>query len=221
MPEFQFIGKPTDRVDALEKVLGTAKYVADYTLANMLVARTLRSTVPHARILKVDVSAALKIPGVVAAITCEDFVDNGRFGYPISDMFMLAYQRVRYAGDGIVCIAAENEDALDRGCKAIIVDLEELPGVFDPMTALDPATTIVSESPWDAKEDPRGNLLTHYIVRKGDPQQELALCPVTLEEDYTTMHQEHAYLETEGVLAVPVPEKEWCDRLCPLSESLH
>ena len=54
---------------------------------------------------------------------------------------------------------------------------------------------------------PRGNLLTHYIVRKGDPQKELADCPVILEEDYTTMHQEHAYLETEGALAVPAPEK--------------
>ena len=207
MPEFQFIGKPTDRVDALEKVMGTAKYVGDYTLPNMLVARTLRSTLPHARILKVDVSAALKVPGVVAAITCEDFVDHGRFGYPISDMFMLAYQRVRYAGDGIVSLAAENEDALDRGLKAIQVDLEELPGVFDPMTALDPATIIVSEHSRDATEDPRGNLLMHYIVRKGDPQKELATCPVTLDEDYSTMHQEHAYLETEGVLAVPVPEK--------------
>jgi len=207
MPEFQFIGKPTDRVDAMEKVLGSAKYVGDYALPNMLVARTLRSTLPHARILKVDVSAALKIPGVVAAITCEDFVDHSRFGYPISDMFMLAYLRVRYAGDGIVSLAAENEDALDRGLKAIQVDLEELPGVFDPMTALDPATTIVSEHSRDATEDPRGNLLMHYIVRKGDPQRELALCPVTLEEDYSTMHQEHAYLETEGVLAVPVPEK--------------
>ena len=198
MPEFQFIGKPTNRVDALENVLGTAKYIDDYSMPNMLVARTLRSKVPHARILKVDVSAALKIPGVVAAITCEDFVDHGRFGYPITDMFMLAYQRVRYAGDGIVCVAAENETALQQGLDAVVVELEELPGVFDPMTALDPAATIISENPADSIEFPRGNLLTHYIVRKGDPQTELTHCAVTLEEDYSTMHQEHAYLETEG-----------------------
>src|SRR5512133_1448561 len=87
MPELQFIGKPTNRVDALEKVLGTAKYVGDYNLPGMLMARTLRSTVPHARILRVDVSPALKIPGVLAVITCDDLVDHGRFGYPIKDMF--------------------------------------------------------------------------------------------------------------------------------------
>ena len=205
MPEFQFIGKPTDRVDALEKVLGTAKYIDDYSLPGMLVAHTLRSNLPHARILRVDVSAALKIPGVVAVITCEDFMDHGRFGYPIADMFMLAYQRVRYVGDGIASIAAENKAALQLGLDAIQVELEELPGVFNPLTALNASTTIVSEQPWDAPEYPRGNLLTHYVVRKNDPQNELARCPVTLEEDYSTMHQEHAYLETEGALAVPWP----------------
>ena len=63
MPEFQFIGKPTDRVDALEKVLGTAKYVADYTLPDMLVARTLRSTVPHARIVTRGCQPGVKNPG--------------------------------------------------------------------------------------------------------------------------------------------------------------
>ncbi len=171
MPELQFIGKPANRVDALEKVLGTAKYVGDYNLPGMLVARTLRSTVPHARILRVDASPALKIPGVLAVITCDDFVDHGRFGYPITDMFMLAYQRVRYVGDGIACVAAENEAALKQGLDAIVVELEELPGVFDPMTALDPSTTIVGENPRDAPEFPRGNLVTHYIVRKGDPQR--------------------------------------------------
>ncbi len=203
MPEYQFIGKPADRVDAFEKVLGTAKYIGDYTFPGMLVARTLRSTLPHARIKRIDATAALKIPGVVAVITCDDFVDHGRFGFPVSDMFMLAYERVRYVGDGIACIAAESEDALQQAMDALVVELEELPGVFDPNHALDPSAPIVGEQPTSAPELPRGNLLTQYIVHKGDPVQELAKCPVTLEEDYTTMHQEHAYLETEGALAVP------------------
>ena len=98
MAEMKFIGKPATRVDALEKVLGTAKYVGDYALPGTLVARALRSSLPHARILSIDVTPALKIPGVVAAITCEDFVAHGRFGYPVQDMYMLAYQRVRYVG---------------------------------------------------------------------------------------------------------------------------
>jgi CO/xanthine dehydrogenase Mo-binding subunit len=207
MGETQFIGKPANRVDGFEKVMGTAKYIADYRLPGMLVAGTWRSPVPHACILKVDVSAALKVPGVLAAITCEDFLGHGRFGFPVDDMFMLAYQRARYVGDGIVAIAAEDEEALAAGLAALRVELEELPAVFDPRAALDQASPVIGEKPWDAPGEPRGNLLIHHRVRKGDPEDELARCPVTLDENYSTMHQEHAYIETEGALGVPWPEK--------------
>jgi CO/xanthine dehydrogenase Mo-binding subunit len=205
MAETQFIGKPTNRVDALEKVLGTAKYIGDYRMPGMLLARTLRSPLPHARIVRIDLSAALAVPGVVAAITCEDFVDHGRFGFPVADMFMLAYQRVRYVGDGVATLAAENEAALQAGLNAIRVEYEELPGVFDPQAALDPAAPVIGEHPWDTPTLPHGNLLTQYTVRKGDPAAELAQSAVTFEADYSTMHQEHAYIETEGALAIPSP----------------
>ncbi len=208
MTEMKYIGKPATRVDALEKVLGTARYVDDYRLPGTLLARALRSTLPHARILSIDVSPALKIPGVLAAITSEDFVDHGRFGYPVQDMFMLAYGRVRYVGDAFAAIAAETEEALQAGLKAILVELEELPGVFDPQAALRQDAQLVGERPWDSAELPRGNLLNHYIVRKGEPETLLLSCAQTLDEEYSTMHQEHAYLETEGALAVPWPDEK-------------
>lgn len=203
MAETKFIGKPATRVDGLEKVLGTARYVSDYRVPGMLVASTLRSTLPHARIISIDTSQALEVPGVLAAITCEDFIDHGRFGFPVTDMFVLAYHRVRYVGDAIVAIAAENETALRAGLAAIKIEFEPLPGVFDPVAALDPTSQVVGENPWDAPELPRGNLLTQYIVRQGEIEKTLAAYPVTIEEDYSTMHQEHAYIETEGALAVP------------------
>jgi len=206
MPEKRYIGKPATRVDALEKVLGTARYVADYRLPGMLLARVLRSTLPHARILSLDVSPALKIPGVKAAITCEDYVDHGRFGYPVEDMYMLAHDRVRYVGDAIAALAADSEEALQAGLDAIRVELEPLPALFDPEKALQPGATVIGETPWDAPEMPRGNLLTHYIVRSGEPADVLADSQVTLDEHYSTMHQEHAYIETEGALAVPYPD---------------
>jgi CO/xanthine dehydrogenase Mo-binding subunit len=205
MTESQFIGKPATRVDALEKVMGTAKYIADYRIPRMVYARALRSTMPHARIIHLDVSPALKVPGVLAAISCEDFVDHGRFGFPVQDMYMLAYQRVRYVGDAIAAIAADNENALKAGLAAIVVELEELPGVFDPVEALKPGSTMVGEQPWDAPELPRGNLLTRYVVRKGEPEAILGNCAINLDENYSTMHQEHAYIETEGALAIPMP----------------
>jgi CO/xanthine dehydrogenase Mo-binding subunit len=206
MPETRYIGKPATRVDALEKVLGTAKYVGDYRLPNMLLARALRSTLPHARILSLDISAALKIPGVKAVITCDDFVNFGRFGFPVEDMYMLAHQRVRYVGDAIAAVAAETEEALQAGLDAIRVELDPLPGLFDPELALRPDAQVIGETGWDAPEMPRGNLLTHYIVRQAEPDPILADSDVSLDEHYSTMHQEHAYLETEGALAVPYPD---------------
>ncbi|HEX7598133.1 MAG TPA: molybdopterin cofactor-binding domain-containing protein, partial [Polyangia bacterium] len=90
---------------------------------------------------------------------------------------------------------------------ALRVELDELPAVFDPRAALDPAAPVIGEKPWDASSEPRGNLLINHRVRKGDPEDELARCPVTLDENYSTMHQEHAYIETEGALGVPWPDQ--------------
>jgi len=115
MSDTLYVGKPATRVDALEKVLGTARYVGDYRMPGMIYARALRSTVPHARIIQIDVTPALQVSGVLAAITCDDFVNHGRFGYPVEDMYMLAHERVRYVGDAIAAIAAETEDALQAG----------------------------------------------------------------------------------------------------------
>lgn len=205
MPEYQFIGKPAERVDALEKVLGTAKYIGDYRLPGMLVARALRSTLPHGRIVRLDVSPALKVKGVLAAITCDDFVNHGLFGYPVEDMYMLAYEHVRYAGDAVAAVAAEDEEALEAGLRAIDLEIEPLPVLSDPREALAPGAPLVGQQPPDAPDYPRGNLLTHYIVRKGDPEAALAGSAAVVDEHYATAHQEHAYLETEGALAVPWP----------------
>ena len=208
MSETRYIGKPATRVDALEKVLGTAKYVADLKLPGMLVARCLRSSQPHARIVKLDVTPALKVPGVLAAITGEDFINHGRFGFPVQDMFMLAYKRVRYVGDAIAAVAAIDEKSLQAGLNAIVLELELLPGVFDPAGALLLTSPIVGENPWERTELPRGNLLNQYIVRKGTTDELLADCEVIFEGDYSTMHQEHAYIETEGAVAVPTVGKQ-------------
>jgi CO/xanthine dehydrogenase Mo-binding subunit len=205
MAKPQFIGKPFARVDALEKVMGSAKFVADYHLPGMLVGRCYRSPLPHARIKKIDIFAAQAIPGVRAIITSEDFVDHSKFGFPIVDMYMLAHDRVRFVGDPIVAIAADDEGSLQAALAAIKVDLEPLPGVFDMRKALDEDAPIIGETPRIAEGHPRGNLLIDYIVRQNDPEEVLKQCDVVVDEEYTTMHQEHAYIETEGALAVPWP----------------
>ena len=205
MTELTYVGKPARRVDALEKVMGKAKYVGDYRLPGMLIARCLRSHLPHARIIRLDVTPALRVPGVHAAITSEDFVDHGHFGFPVADMYMLAHDRVRYVGDAFAAVAAENEAALQAGLDAIVYELEELPAQFDTEEALVPGAYVIGETPWDAAELPRGNLLGQLIVRQGEPDALIERCEVRLDEAYSVVHQEHAYLETEGALAIPSP----------------
>ncbi|NTW43419.1 MAG: aldehyde oxidase, partial [Anaerolineaceae bacterium] len=78
--EFKYLNKPAERVDGRDKVLGKAKFIGDFNLAGMLYTAVLRSPLPHANIINLDVSPALEIPGVKAVITAEDFVNNGNFG---------------------------------------------------------------------------------------------------------------------------------------------
>jgi len=200
--ELKYVGNPDSKaVDGLEKILGIAKYVGDMVLPGMLHAKVLASPVPHARIVELDVSPALEVEGVIAAITSDDFVDHGHFGWPVNDAYILAYQKVRYVGDPIAVVAAESEAAAEAGVKAIWLKLAELPVVADMTRALDTGTPLVPlEAPLGA-----GNLVNTQIVRNGDPEPILAECEVTVDETYTFQPQEHAYLETEGVLAIPEP----------------
>ena len=189
-------------VDGLDKVLGRAKYVGDISLPGMLYAAVLTSPLPHARIVRLDVAPALDVPGVVAAITSADFKDHGAFGWPVKDAFVLAYEKVRYVGDLVATVAAETEEAARAGLRAIILELEELPVVFDPARSLeDDAPLIPPEAPKGM-----GNLCETLIVRNGSPDPILDDCAYVLDETYNFQHQEHAYLETEGALAIPEPD---------------
>ncbi len=203
MSELRYVGKPARRVDALEKVLGTAKYLADYRLPGMLYARALRSELPHARIARLDVTPALKVPGVRAVISTEDFFEHGRFGFPVSDQYMLAYQKVRYVGEAIAAVAAETPQAALEGIQAIMCELEFLPGLFDMERALEPDAPQVGPERADGRHP---NFLDHHYVRQSDPLSVLERCPVVIDQQYSVSPQEHAYLETEGALAIPTPD---------------
>jgi CO/xanthine dehydrogenase Mo-binding subunit len=202
MSELTYLGKPAEAVDGLDKTMGKVKYVGDYQLPEMLHASILRSPVPHARIVRLDVEPALRVPGVVAAITSEDFCNHGNWAWPVKDQYMLAYQKVSYVGNAIAAVAAETVDAARAGVAAIELELEELPGVFDAERALDPeAPQIPLVSPTG-----KGNLCAHHKVRYGDPGPILESCPVIYDETFRVSHQEHAFLETEAALAIPQPD---------------
>lgn len=200
MADLKYIGKQeTQNVDGLARAMGEARYVCDMHIPGMLIAKALRSPLPHARIARLDTSPALAVPGVIGVITEADFVDHGNFGWPIKDAYVLAYERVRHVGEAVAVVAAETEAAARAGVEAIILDLEPLPVVSDLHGALEP------DSPQIPQVSPtgKGNLCDVSILRNGNPDSILEACPVILDETYHTPHQEHVYLETEGALAIP------------------
>jgi CO/xanthine dehydrogenase Mo-binding subunit len=203
MTDLKYIGKPSIRVDALEKVTGRAKYLADYKLPGMLFARALRSDIPHGLIKKIDPKPALKIPGVKAVITIDDFAEQGIFGFPVSDQHVLAYEKVRYVGEAIAAVAAESPEAALAGVEAIIYEIEPLPAVFDMSKAMNLDAPQVGPDRSDGKHP---NYLNHDHVNKGNSLAVLAECPALIDQSYSVVPQEHAYLETEGALAIPTPD---------------
>ena len=203
MADRNYIGKPARRVDAQDKVMGKARYVADIRLPGMLYAKALRSQLPHARIVRLDPRPALQVPGVRAVITSEDFQEHGRFGFPVRDQYVLAYEKVRYVGEAIAAVAADTLEAASAGVAAIICELEPLPGLFDTRAALEPDAPSVGPDREDGKSP---NYLDLQVVRKGDPLAVMAASPVMLDQTYEVGPQEHAYLETEGAVSIPTPE---------------
>ena len=106
-------------------------YGVDVRFGGMLVGKTLRAGIPHARIVHLDTLAAAKVPGVRAIVTGQDC--SRRHGLFQKDQPALAVDRVRYAGEVVAAVAAEDEDAAQEAIERIVVDYEELPGVFDMM----------------------------------------------------------------------------------------
>ena len=185
-------------VDGQEKVAGSTRYVDDIQIPGTLHAKVLRSHLPHATITQLDTQPALQVPGVLAVITSEDFVDYGILGWPVKDAYILAHGKVRYVGDPIAAVAAESEKAALAGIEAIKLELTPLPVVDNVYDALDPESPII---PDNSGQD--SNLCLTHIVRNGDPDPILAEVPIKLDQTYTFEHQEHAYLELEGALAIP------------------
>ena len=106
------IGKPTGAVDGVEKVTGNIEFTADITLPGSLWVKVLRSPFPHAIIRSIDISSAVRLPGVAAIVTGQDFPE-ARVGVRMRDMPVLAIDKVRFTGEPVVAVAAENPDVAE------------------------------------------------------------------------------------------------------------
>jgi len=202
LPELNQVGKPLRRVDALGKAVGATVYAADFSMPNMLHAKVFRSPVPSARIAKLDVSEARALPGVACVMTGKDTHgaklntdlpgQTGRAARAGSDAPVLATEVVRYVGDPIALVAAESLAIAEEAMRLIEIDLEELPGVFDPEEALQPGSPILFEP---------DNVVAQYKVRKGDLESGMAEADVIVENTFKMPFVEHAYVEPDGGVA--------------------
>ncbi|MGB8137198.1 MAG: 4-hydroxybenzoyl-CoA reductase subunit alpha, partial [Pseudolabrys sp.] len=139
------IGGYVPMIDGPEKVSGRAKYTADIVAPGQLAGRIYRSPYSHADILKVDVSAALKVPGVIAIVTGAD-CDKGFGVLPIARTeYPLARDRVRYRGEPVAAVAAIDDNAAREALRRIKMTVKELPAYYTSNDALAPGAALLHE----------------------------------------------------------------------------
>ncbi len=175
--------------DALSKAVGAERYSTDVTPPGCLFAGAKRAGIPHATIVAVHVEDARAVPGVTAVLTRADVPGSNRQGIVHKDQPVLAGHTIRHAGDAVALVIAESREALAQALSRIRLELEALPGVFDPELALAPDAPLVHPG----RED--GNLLARGLVDKGDARQALQTCDVVVEGTYQTPMQDHVFLE--------------------------
>jgi CO/xanthine dehydrogenase Mo-binding subunit len=186
------IGTPVARPDARAKVTGAAHYPADLVRPDMLHCKALFAHRAHAAIERIDTARARALPGVVAVFTAAD-VPHNRYGLIDADQEVLCSERVRYVGDRVALVVAEDPETAALGAKLIDVQYTDLPVVGDALSALEPNAELVHPA--------RGtNVLLHQKIRKGVAGA-LATADIVLSATFTTSWQEHAYLQPDAGIA--------------------
>ena len=193
------IGQSVKRVDALDKVTGRAKYTDDLADKGALVAKILHATIAHGQVKSMDVSAAQAIPGVVKVVTCFD-VPPYKFptaGHPwstdpahqdVADRLLLT-KHIRFYGDDIAAVVAEDEVAAQQALRAIKVEYEAFPFVLDAQEAMKP------EAPQLHEEYP-GNILNHTSIRLGNYAEAIKEPGlIKVEGWYDTPTVQHCHIE--------------------------
>ncbi len=190
-PRHGALGTSPTRPDGIAKVQGTYAFSSDISADGCLFGATLRSPHPSARIVSIDLSGAWKIDGVQAIVTAEDVPGQLTYGLIAQDQPVFASDVVRYVGEPIAALAADDPEVARRGLAAIVVEYE----VFDPL--LDPDEAINGDRD---PIHPDGNVIRHQRIIHGDTD---ATGDVVVEGTYEIGMQDQAFLGLEAALAVP------------------
>ena len=182
------VGKSHPRLEGPEKVTGRALYAYDVRLPRQLVARVLRSPYPHARVVRVDTSAAAALPGVHAVLSAEDAPE-----IPWYEDSRLFDRTVRFVGDEVAAVAAESVEVAEDALRLVRVEYEPLPFAATLEDVLRP------DAP---KLRPDGNLAGEpKTYRRGDPETALRAADVVVEGRYSTASALHNAMEPHGCTA--------------------
>jgi len=191
----RFSGGRQGDISGVAKTTGAARYVGDLKFDGLLEAGVIRSTVPHADILSVDLGAALKVPGIVAAVTGEDFGDVTYIGFGgnLSDRPPLARGTVRYVGEEIAALAATSREALAKALPLVKVRYRRKPAVLTVQQAMAP------DAPRLHSINEQGNVIRTSRLERGS--MDCGQATHRFSARYQTGSQAHACLETHTVVA--------------------
>ncbi|WP_434688615.1 selenium-dependent xanthine dehydrogenase [Hungatella sp. SB206] len=200
-PVVDHIGQRAHRVDVPEKVLGYGEYVDDMEVEGMIYGSAIRTPYPRARVLSIDKSEALALPGVRAVLTADDVPGGNKVGHLKKDWDTMipVGEITRYVGDAVCLVAADTPEILEEAKKLVKIEYEELPGVFSPQEALKPDAPLVHET---------GNVLAHEHLVRGDAKKAIENSKYVVTKEYYTPFTEHAFLEPECSIAIVDREKE-------------
>jgi selenium-dependent xanthine dehydrogenase len=191
------VGHSHLRPEAVEKVIGTAVYTDDLVFDGMLYAKVRRAMIPHGFLTRLDISKAKALPGVLAILTAEDIPAEKNHGLVIYDWPVMVGvgERVRYVGDAIAIVAAESQEIAEQASALIEAEFDPQPVITNPVQARQEGVPQIHE---------KGNLLKHIKVRKGDMEQGFAEADVILEHTFHTPATDHAFIEPECSIGVPL-----------------
>ncbi|MBL8079618.1 MAG: molybdopterin-dependent oxidoreductase [Anaerolineales bacterium] len=197
--EHKSVGHTHTRHDGVDKVIGTAIYTDDLVFDGMLYAKAKRAMIPHGFLTKLDISKAKALKGVVSVLTAEDIKGEKTHGLVIYDWPVLVGigERVRYVGDAIAIVAAETQEIAEQASALIEAEFDLQPVITNPVQA---------RQEGQPQLHPNGNLLKHIKVRKGDMEKGFAESDVILEHTFHTPTTDHAFIEPECSIGVPLPD---------------
>jgi CO/xanthine dehydrogenase Mo-binding subunit len=210
MAQKKVVGNATPRVEGESKVTGTAVYAVDVTLPGMLWGKVLRSPIPFGRIKRIDASRALQLPGVRAVLTGED-VTGLKIGRKLYDMPILADGVVRFIGEKVAAVAADDENIAEEAVNLIDAEYEEWEPVLDPEKAMEPSAPIIHPDVPTYKGLPNkleaaSNDFIYVTWKKGDIQEGFRQAEVVVENVFHTNQVHHAYIEPHSCVVKTAPD---------------